>query len=68
MASPWLTTAATSWRPVRVPIGGVRLGDAGGEQAEIVGQGAVGEVGDACAQDGDGFASGGMLAFARARR
>jgi hypothetical protein len=31
----------------------VPLGDAGGEQAEIVGQGAVGELGDACAQNGD---------------
>ena len=30
-----------------------RLGDAGGEEAEIVGERAVGEVGDACAQDGD---------------
>jgi hypothetical protein len=28
-------------------------GDAGGEEAEIVGERAVGEVGDACAQDGD---------------
>jgi len=28
-------------------------GDAGGEEAEIVGQRAVGEVGDACAQGGD---------------
>jgi hypothetical protein len=25
----------------------------GGEQAEIIGQGAVGEVGEVCAQDGD---------------
>jgi drug/metabolite transporter (DMT)-like permease len=34
--------------------GSARLeGDAGGEQAKIVGQGAVGEVGDACAQDRD---------------
>jgi len=31
------------------------LGDAGGEEAEIVGTGAVGEVGDARAQDGDRF-------------
>jgi hypothetical protein len=30
-------------------------GDAGGEEAEIVGTGAEGEVGDACAQDGDRF-------------
>ena len=37
----------------RATVGGVRLVDAGGEQAEIVGQGAVGELGDACAQDGD---------------
>jgi hypothetical protein len=44
---------ATSRLPVRVPVGGVRLGGAGGEQAEVVGQGAVGEVGDACAKDGD---------------
>ena len=29
------------------------LVDAGGEEAEIVGTGAVGEVGDACPQDGD---------------
>ena len=28
-------------------------GDTGGEQAEVVGQSAVGEVGDACAKDGD---------------
>jgi hypothetical protein len=28
-------------------------GDAGGEEAEIVGERAVGEVGDACAQGGD---------------
>jgi hypothetical protein len=38
---------------VRATFGGGRLVDAGGEQAEIVGQGAVGEFGDACAQDGD---------------
>ena len=30
-----------------------RSGDAGGEEAEVVGEGAVGIVGDACAQDGD---------------
>ena len=30
-----------------------RLGDAGGEEAEIIGERAVGEVGDARAQDGD---------------
>ena len=30
-----------------------RLGYAGGEKAEIVGEGAVGVVCDACAQDGD---------------
>ena len=29
------------------------LVDAGGKEAEIVGTSAVGEVGDACAQDGD---------------
>ena len=34
-------------------LGGARLGDAGGEEAEIVGERAVGVVGDACAQDGD---------------
>jgi hypothetical protein len=38
---------------LRATLGGARLGDAGGEEAEIVGEGAVGEVGDACAQDGD---------------
>jgi hypothetical protein len=38
---------ATSRLPVRAPVGGVGLGDAGGEQAEVVGEGAVGEVGDA---------------------
>ena len=32
------------------------LAEAGGEQAEVVGQGAVGELGDARAQDGDGLA------------
>ena len=37
----------------RAAFGGLRLVDAGGEQAEIVGQGAVGELGDACAQDRD---------------
>ena len=31
------------------------LGDAGGEEAQIVAPGAVGEVGDARAQDGDSF-------------
>jgi hypothetical protein len=44
---------ATTRLPVRVPVGGVGLGRAGGEQAEVVGQGAVGEVGDTCAKDGD---------------
>jgi hypothetical protein len=34
-------------------LGGLRSVDAGGEQAEIVGQGAVGELSYACAQDGD---------------
>ena len=34
-------------------LGGARLGGAGGEEAEVVGEGAVGVVGDACAQDGD---------------
>jgi hypothetical protein len=38
---------------VRTTRGGARLGDAGGEEAEVVGEGAVGVVGDACAQDGD---------------
>jgi hypothetical protein len=33
----------------REALGGVASGDAGGEYAEIVGQGAVGELGDACA-------------------
>jgi hypothetical protein len=33
-----------------------RLVDTDGEHAEIVGQGAVGERCDACAQDGDGLA------------
>jgi hypothetical protein len=35
------------------PLVASGLVDAGGEQAEIVGPGAVGAVGDACAQDGD---------------
>jgi hypothetical protein len=34
-------------------LGGARLGDAGGEEAEIVGEGAERELSDACAQDGD---------------
>ena len=43
-------------QPVRSRLGevsGRRSADAGGEQAEVVGQRAVGEVGDARAQDGD---------------
>ena len=59
---PWLEAAALMRHPVwrdqgqldfaqpSVPPGS---GDAGGEEAEIVGEGAVGVVGDACAQDGD---------------
>ena len=38
---------------VRATSGGARLRDAGGEEAEVVSEGAVGVVGDACAQDGD---------------
>ena len=34
-------------------LGGARLGDAGGEETEIVGERAVGVVGDARAQNGD---------------
>ena len=49
-----MVSAEAEWRcSCAQPFGGVRLVDAGGEQAEIVGQGAVGELGDACAQDGD---------------
>jgi hypothetical protein len=53
VAGPWCPRKR-EWRcSCAQPFGGVRLVDAGGEQAEIVGQGAVGELGDACAQDGD---------------
>jgi hypothetical protein len=35
--------------------------DAGGEHAEVVGQRAVSEVGDACPQDRDGLTRGGIV-------
>jgi hypothetical protein len=42
----------------------VPLGDAGGEHAEIIGQGADGKHGNACAQSGDDLARGEVLEFA----
>ena len=46
----------TSWRERATPaVMRAGLVDAGGEEAEIVATGAVGEVGDARAQDGDRF-------------
>jgi uncharacterized membrane protein YbhN (UPF0104 family) len=54
----WLASRAASLRRARrgrADASGFS-GDAGGEQAEVVGQGAVGEVGDTCAQDADRLA------------
>ena len=49
------SAADQGWLDIRAPSVAPGSGDAGGEEAEIVGEGAVGEVGDACAQDGDGL-------------
>ena len=45
----------------RRPPSDRRSADAGGQHAEVVGQGAVGEVGDARPQDGDGLGRGGIV-------